>query len=77
MEQETLKDKVRLAESALGYKFINEDTLLRALTRKAFAIESKQRKVPCMDQEVLSTLGDAVLRTILVHSLVLRGCETP
>lgn len=77
MDQETLKDRIDLAESALGYKFTNEQTLLRALTRKAYAIESKQRKVPCKDQEVLSTLGDAVLRTVLVHSLVIRGCETP
>lgn len=77
MDQEPLKEKIKLAESALGYKFIHEETLLRALTRKAYAIESKQKKVPIDDQEVLSTLGDAVLRTVLVHSLVIRGCETP
>jgi ribonuclease-3 len=64
-------------ENGLGYSFQEKNLLTRALTRKAFALEQKQKKKDCDDQEIFRTLGDAVLKTILVDLLILRsGCKT-
>jgi ribonuclease-3 len=52
-------------EQKIGYIFIDKDILQRALTRKALENESK-----CRTQENLSTLGDGLLRAILVDSLM-------
>jgi ribonuclease-3 len=64
-------------EDLLGYVFYDKDTLNRALTRKAYANERKQRNCPCQDQEIFSTLGDAVVKTVLVDLLIRAGCSTP
>jgi ribonuclease III len=64
-------------EDLLGYVFYDKDTLNRALTRKAYANEKKQRNCPCPDQEIFSTLGDAVLKAVLVDLLIRAGCSTP
>ncbi len=63
-------------EDALGYTFSNKDLLNRALTRKAYANEQKARNVVCEDQEIFRTLGDAVLKTVLVDLLIASGCKT-
>ncbi len=63
-------------EDALGYTFSNKDLLNRALTRKAYANEQKARNLGCEDQEVFRTLGDAVLKTVLVDLLIASGCKT-
>lgn len=64
-------------EDLLGYVFYDKDTLNRALTRKAYANEKRQSNCPCLDQEIFSTLGDAVLKTVLVDLLIRAGCSTP
>ncbi len=61
-------------ETKLGYTFRDRRLLDRALTRKAYALEQRHRV--CEDQEVFRTLGDAVLKLILVDLLMRRGCKT-
>ncbi len=63
-------------EEALGYTFSNKSLLNRALTRKAYANELKQQNNDCEDQEIFRTLGDAVLKTVLVDRLIASGCKT-
>lgn len=64
-------------EENLGYRFRNSSLLTRALTRKAYANEQRQRNIPCEDQEVYCTLGDAVLKTVLIDLLIKAGTPTP
>ncbi len=63
-------------EEALGYSFKNAAYLDRALTRKAYANEQKQQHKDCEDQEIYRTLGDAVLKLVLVDELINSGCGT-
>ncbi len=64
-------------EESLGYSFKDKSLLARALTRKAFAFEQKQQNIDCQDQEIFRTLGDAVLKTVLVDLLITRNhCTT-
>jgi ribonuclease-3 len=60
-------------EKKLGYVFFDKTILERACTRKAYALEQRQKQVRCDDQEVFRTLGDAVLRTVLIDLLVRSG----
>ena len=64
-------------EDSLDYKFNNRNLLERALTRKAFANEQGQRGISCEDQEIFCTLGDAVLKTVLIDLLIRNGVTTP
>jgi len=64
-------------EEKIGYQFRDAALLTRALTRKAYANEQRQRNVPCEDQEVFCTLGDAVLKTVLIDLLIKSGACTP
>lgn len=66
-------ENIALAEKRLGYTFKNKNLLIRALTRKAFALEQKQQGRECEDQEVYRILGDAVLKAILVEMLIEQG----
>lgn len=64
-------------EESLGYSFKDKSLLVRALTRKAYANEQKQQNIDCIDQEIFRTLGDAVLKTVLVDLLITRNrCTT-
>ncbi len=63
-------------EESLGYPFKDQSLLIRALTRKAYANEQKQQNKECEDQEIFRTLGDAVLKTVLVDLLIKIGCRT-
>jgi len=63
-------------EDALGYTFSDKNLLNRALTRKAYANEQKQQNKDIEDQEIFCTLGDAVLKTVLVDLLIKSGCKT-
>ena len=63
-------------ESALGYIFSDKSLLNRALTRKAFALEERQQNRECEDQEIFRTLGDAVLKLVLVEKLIKNGSDT-
>lgn len=74
MKGETVKDEI---EDNLDYKFNNRKLLERALTRKAFANEQGQRGVASEDQEIFCTLGDAVLKTVLIDLLIRNGVTTP
>ncbi|MCU0631120.1 MAG: ribonuclease III [Methanoregulaceae archaeon] len=64
-------------EYCLDYKFKNPMLLERALTRKAFANEQGQRGIASVDQEIFCTLGDAVLKTVLIDLLIRNGVTTP
>ncbi|VVB96812.1 Ribonuclease 3 [uncultured archaeon] len=63
-------------EEALGYTFSNKSLLERALTRKAYALEQKQQNIECEDQEIFRTLGDAVLKTVLIDILIKSGVKS-
>lgn len=60
-----------------GYHFSNPGLLQRALTRKAYACEQRQKGRECADQEVFATLGDAVIRLVLVDLLLEAGAASP
>jgi dsRNA-specific ribonuclease len=64
-------------EERLGYRFKDAGLLLRALTRKAYAIESRQKGTDCEDQDAFATLGDSVIRLSLVDLLMRAGASTP
>ena len=64
-------------EELLGYFFFDTSLLDRALTRKAYANEQRQHNIPCEDQEVFATLGDSVLKTVLIDLLIRSGFTTP
>jgi ribonuclease-3 len=74
MRGEIVKTEI---EACLGYKFNNPLLLERALTRKAFANEQGQRGISSANQEVYCTLGDAVLKTVLIDLLIRNGADTP
>jgi len=63
-------------EENLGYGFSDKTLLNRAMTRKAFALELKQKNKLCDDQEIYRTLGDAVLKAVLIDLLIKKGCKT-
>jgi len=63
-------------EEKIGYSFSDKTILNRALTRKAYALEQRQRNHTCEDQEIFRTLGDAVLKAVLVDLLIQSGCKT-
>ena len=64
-------------EENLGYQFKDPALLIQALTRKAFANEEKQQGRHHEDQEILTTLGDAVLKTVFVELLIRARYPTP
>jgi ribonuclease-3 len=64
-------------EENIGYQFKNPAFLTQALTRKAFANEERQQGRHHDDQEILCTLGDAVLKTVFVELLIRARYPTP
>ena len=63
-------------EKDLGYTFDDKCYLDRALTRKAYALEQKQQNIDCKDQEIYRTLGDAVLKAVLIDLLIESGVDS-
>jgi ribonuclease-3 len=63
-------------EEKLSYTFKDKNLLNRALTRKAYALEQKQQNIYCEDQEIFRTLGDAVLKTVLIDLLIKSGVNS-
>ncbi|MBW4580013.1 MAG: dsRNA-specific ribonuclease [Tildeniella nuda ZEHNDER 1965/U140] len=63
-------------EEQLGYFFFDKRILARSLTRKAYALEQRQKNQECDDQEIYRTLGDAVLKTVLTELLIRAGSST-
>jgi len=63
-------------EEKLGYIFKDKYFIDRALTRKAYALEQKQQNIDCEDQEIYRTLGDAVLKTVLIDLLIKSGVNS-
>lgn len=63
-------------QRSLTYSFNDPGLLVRALTRKAYANEQAQRGQDVAHQEVLRTLGDAVLKAILVDRLIRAGYDS-
>jgi ribonuclease-3 len=64
-------------EDNIGYHFRDQSHLTRALTRRAFANEVRQQGRHIDDQEVLCTLGDAVLKLVFVDLLIRAHYPTP
>jgi ribonuclease-3 len=64
-------------EENIGYHFRDQSHLARALTRRAFANEERQQGRHIDDQEVLCTLGDAVLKLVFVDLLIRAHYPTP
>ena len=64
-------------ESALGYKFRNRQTLIRALTHKSRAYEDGSPGNPTSDNEQFEFLGDAILGFIVSEWLVRRYPSHP
>ncbi len=69
-------EDILYVEQRLDYTFKNKDLLVRALTRKAFALEQMQQGKNCKDQEIYRILGDAVLKAILVEMLIENGFDS-
>jgi ribonuclease III len=69
--------QIRTIETSLGYIFLDPELLVQALTRKAAALEQRQKGRSCKDQEVFRTLGDAILKAVLTESLIHQGYVTP
>lgn len=63
-------------QRTIGYDFRNEKHLVRAMTRRAYAEENRKRNTIPEHHEALSTLGDAVLKVILVEMLMEKGFHT-
>ena len=63
-------------KKSLGYPFNDQGLLERALTRKAYALEQKEQEQELEDQEIFRTLGDAILKAVLVDLLIQEGCKT-
>ena len=68
---------MRTFEDNIGYRFKDPALLTRALTRKAFANEERQNGRHHDDQEILATLGDAVLKAAFVDLLIRSHYPTP
>lgn len=66
---------VERVENKLGYSFKDKRLLIRALTRKD-AVEKTQVAHDFGHQGILATLGDAILKAVLVHQLIESGCDT-
>ena len=58
--------------NAIEYRFNNKKYLVRALTTEDYATKERQGRRKCKSQNTLSTLGDALLRAILVEQLMPR-----
>jgi len=67
---------LKILERNLGYIFTDRALLERALTTIPHANEAGQHGRACQDQDVLCTLGDAVLKAVLVDHLMEQGYET-
>jgi len=60
-------------ETLLGYRFYDSSILERALTRKAYANEQRQKNMGCPDQEIYRTLGDSVLKLVFTDLIIRSG----
>ena len=69
------QDKIAGIEETLGYEFQTKALLIRALTRKD-AVETEEVDHDYGHQEIYATLGDAVLKAVLVHKLIDLGYDT-
>ena len=67
--QEDIKRNWQALQERLGYSFVNEDLLAKALTHSSYANESQDGDLP--DNERLEFLGDAVLDLVVSQYLML------
>ena len=63
-------ENLKKLQKKLGYRFSNDELLKRALTRRAYAKEQRDRKELCKDQDAYRVLGDAVLGAVVIDQLV-------
>jgi ribonuclease-3 len=64
-------------ERKLGYAFTDKSLIDQAFTTKSYAKESKDVDQPRESQESLRTIGDAILKKILIELLLEKGYSTP
>lgn len=71
--------KIKLLENRLGYEFRDKKLMFRALTHPTFSKEEKEKKVgarDCPHQSIFATLGDAVLKAVIISILIEKGLMT-
>ncbi len=68
-KEESDENDYEEVQKNLGYTFQNKDRLIRAFTRAAYAKEQVDRGIPCKDQKIYATLGDAVSKVALTDFL--------
>lgn len=69
LEEESNENDYEEVQNRLGYEFEDRDRLIRAFTRAAYAKERVDRGIPCKDQAIYATLGDAVAKVALTDFL--------
>ncbi|MHA1985696.1 MAG: ribonuclease III domain-containing protein [Promethearchaeota archaeon] len=67
-----MKEKIRKFQEFIHYKFKNEDLLVQSLTTPRLANETG-----AVSYEFLETLGDAVIKVILILKLYQKGVQDP
>lgn len=72
--------KIQKLEDQLGHEFTDNGLLIRALTHPTFSNAERMKKGEakrnCPDQEIFTTLGDAILKAGLVLILIEKGAKT-
>jgi ribonuclease-3 len=68
----TKKEKIRKFQEFIDYKFKNEDYLVQSLTTPRLANETGE-----LSYEFLETLGDAVIKLILILKIYQKGIQDP
>ncbi len=63
-------DQLSILQDRLGYRFLNIETLINALTHSSYAYESKEDNIE--DNERLEFLGDGVLDFVIAEELFCR-----
>ena len=61
----------------IEYSFHDFSLLNQALTTKSYAKERSEKGIPCESQQSLRTLGDAILKEIIIELLIEQGYSTP
>lgn len=70
MDTDSRKDKIE-------YSFHDSSLINQAFTTKSYAKEMNEKGTPCESQQSLCTLGDAILKKIIIELLIEQGYATP
>ena len=64
-------------KNGIDYSFHDSSLLNQAFTTKSYAKEMNEKGTPCESQQSLCTLGDAILKKIIIELLIEQGYSTP